>query len=180
MYANIADSKKSIQTATISGTIGNVSFDGDNVIRGSFNVTNQCCDTSTFNYGGVYIGELTASFMGLNIPRNSWVGLEITPTVTIGEDDIPLGVYIINEVQHSGNKASVKAYDRMSRFDIAPSMTEGSNGTPYDILALACQVQWLSCRSRWRQRWQFSDQAVRGDLNSSVPAYPAYRRSRCF
>ena len=139
MYANIADSKKSIQTATISGTIGNVSFDGGNVIRGSFNVTNQCCDTSTFNYGGVYIGELTASFMGLNIPRNSWVGLEITPTVTIGDDDIPLGVYIVNEAQHSGNKASVKAYDRMSRFDIAPSMTEGSNGTPYDILALACQ-----------------------------------------
>lgn len=139
MYANITEAKNNIQTATISGYIGTVPFDGSNVIRGSFTITNQCCDTSTFKYGGVYIGELSASFMGLNIARNSWVGMEISPVVTIGENDIPLGVYIINEVQHSGNKASVKAYDRMSKFDISPSMTEGSNGSPYNILALACQ-----------------------------------------
>lgn len=139
MYANISESKNNIQTATISGTIGNVAFDGGNIVRGSFSVTNQCCDTSTFNYGGVYIGELSATFMGLSIDRNSWVGKEIIPVVTIGENDIPLGVYIVNTVNHSGNKAAVKAYDRMSLFDKPPSMTEGSNGTPYDILALACQ-----------------------------------------
>lgn len=139
MYANIADAKKNIQTATISGTIGAESFDGSNILRGSFNVTNQSCDTSTFNYGGVYIGELSATFMGLSIPRNSWVGLEITPTVTIGEDDIPLGVYIVNSVEHSGNRDSVKAYDRMSLFDKDASVTQGSYGTPYSFLALACQ-----------------------------------------
>ena len=139
MYSNIADAKKNIQTATISGTIGAESFDGSNILRGSFNVTNQSCDTSTFNYGGVYIGELSATFMGLSIPRNSWVGLEITPTVTIGEDDIPLGVYIVNSVEHSGNRDSVKAYDRMSLFDKDASVTQGSYGTPYSFLALACQ-----------------------------------------
>lgn len=139
MYANISESKNNIQSATISGTIGGVSFDGGNIVRGSFTVTNQCCDTSTFNYGGVYIGELSATFMGLDIGRNSWIGKEIVPVVTIGEHDIPLGVYVVNTVNHSGNKAAVKAYDRMSLFDKPPSMTEGSNGTPYNILALACQ-----------------------------------------
>lgn len=140
MYQIIADAKKNIQTAEINGTIGGVAFDGHNIDRNSVKITNQCCDTSTFNYGGVYIGQLDIKFIKntMGILRNDWVGLEIVPIITIGEIEVPIGVYVVNSASYSGNMVTVKAYDRMSNFDKAAAVSENMNGTPFDWLNLAC------------------------------------------
>ena len=140
MYQIIADAKKNIQTAEIKGTIGGVDFDGSNVERNSVKITNQCCDTSTFNYGGVYIGQLDIKFIKstMDVLRNDWVGLEIAPVITIGEVEVPIGVYIVNSASHNGNIVTVKAFDKMSKFDKAAAVSENMNGTPYDWMNLAC------------------------------------------
>ena len=140
MYQLIEDAKKKIQTAGIKGTIGGIAFDGSNVDRNSVKLTNQCCDTSTFSYGGVYIGQLDIKFISstMNIDRNDWVGLEIAPIITIDEYEIPVGVYIVNTASHSGNVVTVKAYDRMSKFDKLAAVSENMNGQPYDWMSLAC------------------------------------------
>lgn len=140
MYQLIEDAKKKIQTAGIKGTIGGIAFDGSNVDSNSVKLTNQCCDTSTFSYGGVYIGQLDIKFIAstMNIDRNDWVGLEIAPIITIDEYEIPVGVYIVNTASHSGNVVTVKAYDRMSKFDKLAAVSENMNGQPYDWMSLAC------------------------------------------
>ena len=140
MYQLLTKAKDSIQSYTISGTIGNKSFTGDNVIRGSLTVSNQCCDTSTFNLGGVYIGEMTAIFTGINISRNDWIGKEISFDVTVnGSDTIPCGVFVVYSATHKDGYVSIKAYDKMSKFDRAASVSEGSSGTAYEFLTLACE-----------------------------------------
>lgn len=140
MYQLIEDAKKNIQKADIKGTIGAFAFNGSNVDRNSVKITNQCCDTSTFSYGGVYIGQLDIKFIAstMEIDRNDWIGLEIAPIITIGEDEIPVGVFIVNTASHSGNVVTVKAYDRMSKFDKLAAVSENMNGQPYDWLSLAC------------------------------------------
>lgn len=140
MYQLLIESKTSIQTYALSGTIGDVEFTGENVIRGSFGITNQCCDTSDFGLGGVYIGELKATFTGLDIDRNDWIGLEIIPTVTInGTAEVPVGVFIINSADHNSGLTTVKAYDRMSLFDKSVSEnTSATSDSAYNILSWIC------------------------------------------
>jgi hypothetical protein len=139
MYQLLAKAKDNIQTYNLTGTIGAESFTKDNVIRGTFKITNQCTDTSNFMLGGVYIGELTATFTGMNINRNAWVGLEITASVSVNNSaTIPIGVYKIYSAEHSNGLTTVKAFDHMDNFDRSAAWTQGSSGDPYDILALAC------------------------------------------
>ena len=112
MYRIESKAKNDLQSYTIAGTVGNVEFDEDNVLKGSLSVTNQCSDVSTFALGGVYIAEMKATFMGLNIARNDWVGREVEFSVTVnGSDDIPVGVFVIDEAKHTKGYTQVKAYD---------------------------------------------------------------------
>lgn len=139
MYQVIADAKKNIQQYELSGTIDGVPFSGDNVLRGSFKISDQCSDSSSFDLGYVHIGVLTATFMNVGVQRNDWKGIEIIPKVTIGETEIPLGIWYVDSVEHEAGLHDVKAYNAMERLDIPPSFSVGSNGQPYDILALLCQ-----------------------------------------
>ena len=140
MYQLLTKAKDSIQSYTISGTIGNKSFTGDNIVRGSLTVSNQCCDTSTFGLGGVYIGEMTAIFTGINISRNNWIGKEISFEVTVnGSDSIPCGVFVVYSATHQYGYVSIKAYDKMSKFDKAAAVSPGASGSAYEFLSLACE-----------------------------------------
>lgn len=140
MYQLLTKAKDSIQSYTISGTIGNKSFTGDNVISGSLTVSNQCCDTSTFGLGGVYVGEMTAIFTGINISRNNWIGKEISFDVTVnGSDTIPCGVFVVYSATHQDGYVSIKAYDKMSKFDKAAAVSPGASGSAYEFLSLACE-----------------------------------------
>lgn len=145
MYQLITKSKDNIQTYSLSGTVGDKSFSKANVVRGTFKITNQCSDTSNFMLGGVYIGELTATFTGLDIGRNDWVGLEITAECKVNNSvSIPLGVYKIYSAEHSHGLTSIKAYDNMDKFNKACAFTQGNYGMPYDILSLACLESGVS------------------------------------
>lgn len=139
MYQLLTESKEPIQTYTISGTIGDVPFDDEHIIKGSVALSNQCSSTSEFRLGGVFIGQLNISFVDINIPRNDWNGKEINITVHIGEHDIPLGIFTIDSAKHSKNIVAVVAYDNMMKFDKTSGTQQGTHGSAYDLLMLACE-----------------------------------------
>lgn len=139
MYELLTESKQAIQSYTIDGTIGDVVFDEESVLKGSLSLSKLCTGSSEFRLGGGHIGQLNISFMGMNIARNSWKGKEIDLTIGIGEKEIPIGKYTVDNPTHSRGMVAVTAYDNMAKFDRPCGTDAGTNGFPYDLLALACQ-----------------------------------------
>ena len=139
MYELLTESKQAIQSYTIDGTIGEIEFSEEEVLKGSLSLSKLCTGTSEFRLGGCHIGQLNLSFVGMNVDRNTWEGKEIEITIGIGEKEIPIGVYTVDEATHSRGIVSIKSYDNMAKFDKACGTEIGTNGFPYDLLALACQ-----------------------------------------
>lgn len=111
-----------IQEHRLTGTIGGYAFTENHIVAGTFHLTNQCTDTADVVLGSVFVGQLEATFTGINIGFNEWIGKIITPLfgLKVGEntwEDIPLGVYTIIEARHTAEGVSVVAYDNMYKFD---------------------------------------------------------------
>lgn len=145
MYALSTEAKKDLQSYTLSGTIGDIPFDDDNILKGSLKISNQCADSSTFTLGGVFIGKFNCSFIGLNVERNDWKNLPITMSVSInGTEPIPVGVWYVDKAEHTKGLTVIKAYDAMERFDKSVGIDVGASGKMYDFLALACSTCHVS------------------------------------
>ena len=131
---------------SLEGTIGTVAFTQDNVVQGTFHISNQCTDTNEIVLGSAYIGQLEATFTGLStyISRNDWVDKVVTPYVRVvtGENTselIPMGIFTIKEVKHTAYGTEVKAYDNMYKFDKLLDATNFDlNAQPYDFLQIIC------------------------------------------
>lgn len=139
MYTLLTDSKKPIQQYELNGHVNEVPFDAENVLKGNLGYSNQCSNNSEFRLGGAYIGQLDITLLNIDINRNEWKGQEITPNVIIGETEIPVGVFTIDKADHTKNMVSIVAYDNMSKFDKECGTMEGTNGSAYNLLMLACQ-----------------------------------------
>jgi hypothetical protein len=118
--------KKSTVIHFLRGSIGSIAFTEAAILEGSFEVNNQICDSSKIKFGGVFVGELHATFIPqvLNgaIPRGSWIGKVITFEVGTQLEDlsiewVPGGVFTIAEVNHTLQGIEVTAYDAMTKFD---------------------------------------------------------------
>ena len=133
--------KAQSQFRRLFGTIGGVNFDKKNVLQGTFTITNQCSDSSNIQIGQVYIGELKATFRGVEIARNAWRGKEIIPYqgLKVGEsfEDVLLGHYFVDDAKWSKAGITITAYDAMSKFDKKLNLSS-SEGTPYDFISLCC------------------------------------------
>lgn len=140
MYALSTEAKKDLQSYNAIGTIGSVSFSDENILKGSLSISNQCGDNSTFNLGGVYIGQMNCTFINVNISRNDWIGKAITLSITINDEEtIPVGVYYVDSAEHTKGMTSVTAYDAMKKFDIAlAANTSSINDSPFNILSWLC------------------------------------------
>lgn len=139
MYTLLTDSKKPIQQYELNGHVNEVPFNAENVLKGNLGYSNQCSNNSEFRLGGAYIGQLDITLLNVDIPRNEWRGQEITPNVIIGETEIPVGVFAIDKANHTKNMVSIVAYDNMIKFDKECGSMEGTNGSAYNLLMLACQ-----------------------------------------
>ena len=113
--------KNPVQEHTITGTIGSVSFSEENIVDGSFSISNQSTDTSDVVLGSCYVGQLTAEFVGINIAYGKWINKTITPSfgLKVGEyyEYVPMGVYKVKEAKHTDHGVQVTAYDNMIKFD---------------------------------------------------------------
>lgn len=136
--------KMSAQFRRLYGTIGGVEFTQKNVLQGSFTISNQCSGGSDIQIGQVYVGELKATFRGLNIPRNSWKKKEIIPKQGLKlqdgtYEDVFLGHYFIDSAKWTKAGVAITAYDAMSKFDKNIHLT-ASSGTIYDYTIMACEA----------------------------------------
>lgn len=134
--------KRPVQQFRMRGTFSNLPFTEDNILSGSFVITNQCSDTTEVKIGQVYVGELSATFRGLEFPRYSLKGRPIKPIfgrmLPSGEyEDVPLGVYNISEAEHTAAGVEIKAYDNMAKLD-KDCVINSATGTPYQLATMAC------------------------------------------
>ena len=114
--------KQPVQRFRMTGTIGDHSFTDDNILAGSFSITNQCTGNDEISIGQVYIGELNATFMNMPISRYEWKGLEIKPVFGMklpngSYEDVPLGVFTVETAEWTASGVVIKAYDHMALLD---------------------------------------------------------------
>ena len=127
--------KKSVQKFRITGTINDVSFNDLNVLKDTFIIENG---NNAYAIGQLYIGCLTAVFVGLNLDAKTLKGKQIIPKMGLmlkdgTYEDIPLGVYNITEVVLTVEGISVKAYDNVSRLS-RKCLTENIEDSAYQIV----------------------------------------------
>ena len=136
------DMKEPVARLSLRGVVGGESFTEENLVGGSFSITNQCVDNDEILLGAAYVGELQATFKDININRYEWVGKTITAyhsrtfSNNISEE-IPLGVYTIAEAVWSADGIAVTAYDNMSKLDKTAEFN-ATSGTAYGILSNIC------------------------------------------
>jgi hypothetical protein len=133
-----------VQRFRMTGKIGDTEFTDENILAGSFSITNQCCGNNEIQIGQVYIGELNATFLGLNLKRYSLKGMKIQPVFGLmladgSYEDVPLGVFNISEASWTASGLVVKAYDNMSLLDKSCNSSQ-TNGTAFDIAKMACEA----------------------------------------
>lgn len=128
----------------ITFTIGEDEYTEANILAGSFQITNQCTDTKDITLGAVYVGQLTATLLNVNITRNNWRNKVIEPVFSVLIDpeddeweDVPLGKFTITEATWKATGVTIRAYDNMVKFDKAFSLNQ-SGGYLYDFLLVAC------------------------------------------
>ena len=114
--------KQPVQRFRMTGTIGDHPFTDDNILAGSFLITNQCTGNDEITIGQVYIGELDATFMNMPISRYGWKGLEIRPVFGMKladgtYEDVPLGVFTVETAEWTASGVVIKAYDHMALLD---------------------------------------------------------------
>lgn len=134
----------SVET-NLTGTIGSATFTKNNIVAGSFHISNQCTDTSDITLGSVFLGQLTCTFIDVEIAYTNWIGKDITPTlsVKVGEnawESVPLGVFRVMEAKHTAEGVMVTAYDNMRKFDRKIKKAHFKNvvGSLYTFVATMC------------------------------------------
>ena len=134
--------KEPVHRFLIGGSISNTTFSDRNILKGSFSITNQCSDDSEMKIGQVYVGELNATFVNLNVERYSLQNKLIKPTFSRktadGYETIPLGVFKVSEASWTSSGIVIKAYDNMAELDKGCDVNS-ANGTPYELALLACK-----------------------------------------
>lgn len=135
--------KKPVQRFRMTGTVSGIPFTDDNILKGSFSITNQCCDDTEMKIGQVYVGELNVTMISMNLEKYSLIDKAVVPIFgrileSAKYEDVPLGVYNISEAEWTASGLVIKAYDNMSKLDKSCTVTS-SIGKPYELALLACE-----------------------------------------
>lgn len=148
MYQVSADYLAAIKQPAIRsrvvGTIAGSPFTDENILSGSFSITNQNSGNDNVQIGTVYIGELSITLRNMSFGRYTMDGMEIVPTFELLLADgvtwepVPLGKYYVGEANHTAAGVVIKAYDAMSKFDKSFSEQQ-TVGKAYELAALACE-----------------------------------------
>ena len=146
MYSVSAAYKRQLnkqeQNTRLIGTINNVPFTSDDIITGSFQITNQCSEVSEVKIGSVYIGQLNMTLKP-DITFTDWENLEIIVNEELWIDElndyesIPLGVFYVDEADDTDEGTAITGYDVIARF-IKMCDVDLTAGQPYDLIMMAC------------------------------------------
>lgn len=127
----------------LRGTIGDVQFTNEEILSGSFSLSNQCSEPNEVKIGSVNVGELQVTFKKGLLERDSWKGQVITISeglwIEINQEYeyVPLGIFTVDEATYDKDGVKITAYDNMLKFDkhFGVSTTIGS---AYSILRMLC------------------------------------------
>jgi hypothetical protein len=127
--------KKPYRVEHVRGTVGNVSFNDDNIV--SLTYSNRCSDSNDVVLGYAYIGQIQATFTNLAITRGSWRGKQITLEYGLELADesiewIPIGVFEINSAEWTDISINITASDCMAKLDKIFSIGS-TTGFVYDL-----------------------------------------------
>lgn len=135
---------EAVQEGNLYGYIGDAAFTGEDILAGSCQISNQCADSSDLRLGSVYVGALNVTFVNKTlVPRGNWEGLVIRIFWNQRVDyrpeyeryeQIPCGVYVVAEANHTADGVVVTAYDYMMKFDKRTRFTTLTPSRPYDLL----------------------------------------------
>lgn len=131
----------------LTGTVGNVAFTSNDIVRNSFNVTGKAADESDTKIGGVYLGEINLTFVPsflTKVARDQYEGkaLSISIGLWVPNDeieaggawvDVPIGIYTLQAPKISKQGITVNGYDNLQKADKAFSMS-ATSATPYGFL----------------------------------------------
>ena len=137
--------KEEVQERRLSGSIGSLTFSDEDVLAGSFSISGKCMSNTNLVYGLCEITTLKVTLFNdfaRQIPRTSYKGLVITPSVSlkVGNtwESVPCGIFTVDEATWSEVGVTLTAYDNMAKFDREVNL-DVTAGYPYDLLSLACQ-----------------------------------------
>lgn len=139
--------KSNVIRSRVIGTINGIPFTDENILEGSFSITNQCSGNDQVQIGQVYIAELNITLIGLTFDRYTLDGMEIIPIYQLatanGYEDVPLGHFFVGEANHTAAGVVIKAYDAMSKLD-KNCLISTTIGTPYQLATMACNACFLT------------------------------------
>lgn len=129
----------------IVGTLDGISFTTEDVMRDSLSLRSQMASGADVRLGGVFASTLSLTFLRSfadNISRKTWRGkvINISVGLNLHDDvweDVPLGVFVIDDATHSATGVTITAYDNMLKFD-KDLVFDQSSGYPYDFLNACC------------------------------------------
>lgn len=130
----------------VRGTIGSALFSDSNIL--GLSISNRCSDTSDITFGSAYVGQLTATFINVAVPRGDWGGKTITlqwgvdiydeETETTTTEWIPVGVYTVASAEWTDVGVNITANDVMEKFDRTFTGLQTETAYLYDFLSYAC------------------------------------------
>lgn len=138
------------KTRRIRGSINGVTFTENDVLAESLSYSKQMT-SSDVTLGGVYVSQLNITFLhsfARRVERGSWknreIDIRIGLLIDVDEEteeetweDIPIGVYFVDEANHVAEGVSITAYDAMSRLDKKVTISS-TGGSIYSLISLAC------------------------------------------
>ena len=121
----------------ITGTIGQTQFSDRDILQGSLTITNQISSGDDFIVGSVYVGCLRMTL--LDIPVTDKMQITISEGLKVGSafEDIPLGVFTVNEAVRTEYGTDIVAYDNMTKLDKKFGFNTVT-GKPYELLNMVC------------------------------------------
>lgn len=135
----------------VSAFLDSVAFDENDIVANTLKYSMQAASNAEIHLGGVFLGQLWLTFtksFADTITRGTWKGKTINLSIGLetGEapqthepvyEYIPIGLFVIDEANHTANGVEITAYDTMIKFDEAMNISTTS-GSLYSLLKYAC------------------------------------------
>lgn len=139
--------KANYRTCYVQGTIQTVTgakidFADADISEGTLYVTNQCVSNSDFEYGSVFAGEL-GMLLRTDADRYTFYDATITLSyfLRIADgtyEEIPLGIFRVEESEREGDYINITAYDNMMLLD--KDVAAKQSGTAYKLLQSIAEI----------------------------------------
>ena len=117
-----------------------ISFNSSNILAGSLSIDNSAVNGQELNLGTVYTGKMQIT-LKLSLDRyqlyDKEIGLSYFLKVGDNWEEVPLGVFYINEAQRNGKYIAISAYDKMLDFD--KDFSEITTGRPFSLISQCCE-----------------------------------------